>query len=281
MAPLTYKRPMSGGRLIRALAMAAALSVSVTADAATDFSEFDEEQALGYSQAAIGRTVNAVGLVDRQRRTVSLDEFRGKPLVISMVYTSCYHTCPMITQALERSVASAQDTFGKDGFSVLSIGFDTAEDTPERMRAYANERGIDFDNWRFVSSTSDVVQSLSETLGFIFFPSPKGFDHLAQTTLIDGDGKVYAQIYGEDFPPPALVEPMKRLVYGTSASVTSVSGIVERIRLFCTIYDPRSDRYRFDYSIFIGLIIGGLSLAGVALVIGRNAWRIWGRGSSA
>ncbi len=277
---------MTHGGLIRALAImsvaaTATLWTPASAVETTDFSEFDENQAIAYSQSAIGRTVDAGGFVDRQNRTVSLEELRGKPLIISMVYTSCYHTCPMITQALERSVVSAQDTFGVDGFSVLSIGFDTAEDSPARMRAYANERGIDFENWRFVSSTSEVVEALSATLGFIFFPSPKGYDHLAQTTIVDGEGKIYAHVYGADFSPPALVEPLKRLVFGTSATLSSVSGIVDRIRLFCTTYDPRSDRYRFDYSIFIGLIIGGLSLSGVALVLGRNAWRIWGRGRSA
>ena len=263
------------------LVVAALTWPAVDARAATDFSKYDEDQALAYSQAAIGRHIAADGLVDRQNQAVSLEDFRGKPLIISMVYTSCYHTCPMITQALERSVISAQDTFGSDGFSVLSIGFDTTEDTPDRMRAYANERGIDFENWRFVSSTSDVVEKLSETLGFIFFPSPKGFDHLAQTTIVDGKGKVYAHIYGAEFSPPALVEPLKRLVFNTNASLTSVSGVVERIRLFCTTYDPRSDRYRFDHSIFIGLIIGGLTLSGIAMILGRNAWRIWGRGRSA
>ncbi len=277
---------MAHSRLTCALAAASISAAAVLwaaggTSAATDFSKFDENQALAYSQAAIGRTVDASGFVDQQNRTVSLEELRGKPLIISMVYTSCYHTCPMITQALERSVISAQETFGVDGFSVLSIGFDTAEDSPDRMRAYANERGIDFDNWRFVSSTSEVVDSLSQTLGFIFFPSPKGYDHLAQTTIVDGEGKVYAHIYGADYSPPALVEPLKRLVLGTSATLTSVGGIVDRIRLFCTTYDPRSDRYRFDHSIFIGLIIGGLSLSGVALILGRNAWRIWGRGRSA
>ena len=248
---------------------------------ATDFSKFDQDQALAYSQAAIGREVDANGFVDRQNRVVSLSDFRGKPLIISMVYTSCYHTCPMITQALERSVVSAQETFGSDGFSVLSIGFDAAEDTPARMRAYANQRGIDFDNWRFVSSTSDVVESLSQTLGFIFFPSPKGFDHLAQTTIVDAEGKVYAHIYGAEFSPPALVEPMKRLLFDTDASLATVGGFVERVRLFCTTYDPRSDRYRFDYSIFISLIVGGLTLSGIAMILARNAWRIWGRGRSA
>lgn len=266
---------------IAVVAMGLAAPAWVEAKEAVDFSEFDEVQALAHSQAAIGRTVTATGLVDREERAIDLAQFRGKPLIISMAYTSCYHTCPMITQAVERGVISARETFGADGFSVLTIGFDTKKDTPKRMRAYASQRGIDYENWHFLSASNAVVESLSEALGFIYFPSPKGFDHLAQTTIVSGEGVVVAQIYGADFSPPALVEPIRHLVYGTTAAVTSVGTMIERIRIFCTTYDPRSDRYRFDYSIFIGLILGGLALSSIAIVLGRNAWRLWGPGRSA
>ena len=274
---------MRTSRLIRiaVVAMGLAAPAPVEAHESVDLSGFDEAQALAHSQAAIGRTVAATGLVDRKERVVDLAQFRGKPLIISMIYTSCYHTCPMITQAVERGVIAARDTFGADGFSVLTIGFDTKKDTPKRMRIYASQRGIDYENWRFLSASNDVVESLSEALGFIYFPSPKGFDHLAQTTIVSGEGVVVAQIYGADFSPPSLVEPIKHLVYGTTASVMSVESVIERIRLFCTIYDPRSDRYRFDYSIFIGLILGGLVLSTIAVILGRNAWRLWGPGRSA
>lgn len=261
--------------------IAAALTVNARETETPDVSKFTESQAVAFSQAAIGRTVGRHVFLDRQSQPVDLARFRGKPLIISMVYTSCYHTCPMITQALERSVIAAQSGLGPDSFSVLTVGFDSAEDTPDRMRAYASQRGIDARNWYFVSATNEVVQSLSETLGFIFFPSPKGFDHLAQTTILDAEGKIYTHVYGAEFRPPSLVEPLKQLVFGLNASLATVDGIVDRIRLFCTIYDPRSDRYKFDYSVFVGLIIGSLCLSGVAIVIGRNAWRLWRRGKTA
>jgi protein SCO1/2 len=44
------------------------------------------------------------------------------------------------------------------------------------------------------------------------------------------------------------------------------------VRLFCTIYDPSTGRYRFDYSIFVAMIIGILCLASIAIFIVR-AWR--------
>ena len=110
-------------------------------------------------------------------------------------------------------------------------------------------------------------------LGFAFFRHlPSGFDHMAQVSVIDADGKVYRQIYGDRFDPPALVEPLKELVFGLDPTSSSLDRWVDNVRLFCTIYDPNTGRYRFDYSIFVAITIGFLCLASIAVFIVR-AWR--------
>ena len=37
---------------------------------------------------------------------------------------------------------------------------------------------------------------------------------------------------------------------------TILDDLVNRVRFFCTTYDPRNDAYRFDYSLFLGMLIG-------------------------
>ena len=255
------------------------LLFSISVEAAVDVkhsssipSEFDDASALKYSQAALGNQVGDYSFRDRKGRSVKLSSFHGKPLVISLIYTSCYHTCPMITSHLARVVDIAREALGHDSFAVATIGFDTRVDNPERMRMYARERGIDVSDWWFLSTDAATIDQLVQDIGFIFFASPKGFDHLSQTTVLDAQGRVYRQVYGELLNPPSLVEPLKELVFGLEASGTSVSGWLKGLRLFCTIYDPNSGRYRFDYSIFISAIIGTLSLGAVGVFIIR-AWR--------
>lgn len=258
-----------------AVLIACALPAAARTGSGSEPSPFDEKAALRYSQAAIGRAVGSYRFLDRTRQPVDLTDFRGKPLIINMVYTSCYHTCPMILETLHESVNAARSALGPDAFAVATIGFDTEADTPARMRAYAQDRGVALSNWRFLSGDEETVRSLARTLGFIYYPSPKGFDHLAQTTIIDEQGKVYAHLYGAGFSPPSLVEPLKDLVFGRGSSLASFSGLADRIRLFCTIYDPRNERYYFDYSIFIGIVVGALTLGGIATVLARNLWRLW------
>ncbi len=234
---------------------------------------FDPEAAIAYSQAAIGRDLDDYAFLDTRRRPVRLADYRGKPLVVNLVFTACAESCPIVVQTLQDAVAVAQDSLGEDSFSVVTIGFDTRDDTPERMRAFAHGQGVDLANWAFLSGDAATLERLVENLGFIYFPSPRGFDHLAQTTVIDAEGRVYRQVYGAAFEAPALVEPLMELVFGRRPEAGAVTNLVNRIRLFCTYYDPTSQRYRFDYSIFIAFAVGAASLLGLAVVLLRAWWR--------
>lgn len=240
----------------------------------------DEKAALATSQAAIGRSVGDYSFIDSRGKTVRLKGLRGRPLLISLIYTSCYHTCPLLTKHLAQVVEIAREALGNSSFAVLTIGFDTAVDTPERMRTYARERGINISEWFFLSADPATIGALTRDLGFVYFESPRGFDHLSQITLLDAQGRVYAQIYGENFATPTLVEPLKQLVFGTPAQARSLSGWINGVRLFCTIYDPSSGRYRFDYSLFIAIGVGIVSLGAVAVFVVR-AWRQGGPPTSA
>lgn len=233
---------------------------------------YDEQQALARSQAVLGHSVGDYTFLDGDGNSVSLDSLRGKPVIISLIYTSCYHICPTVTTNLAKVIRIARDALGNDSFAVLTIGFDTATDTPDRMRLFAKQRNIDLDNWHFVSVDADTMRSLSDDVGFSYFSSAKGFDHMIQATLLDGEGKVYRQVYGMAPEPPALVEPLKELLYGKQVAASPIQGMLNNIKLFCTVYDPTTGMYRFDYSIFIGLFIGLVTLGGTAWFIVR-AWR--------
>ena len=139
------------------------------------------------------------------------------------------------------------------------------------MHDYARGQGVDFDNWHFLSGAEADIERLLEELGFLYFPSPRGFDHLAQTSVLDSEGRVHQQVYGANFEAPALVEPLKSLMFGQAGGLVDMAALVERVRLFCTFYDPARDRDSFDYSFCFALTIGGLSLLGLAVLLIR-AW---------
>jgi protein SCO1/2 len=251
----------SAGRL---LVLGFALAFAAVSRAAPQLSD---AEALRTSQAAVGRTVGGVELRLAGGETLTFEQLRGRPVLLSFVYTSCYHVCSGLTLRLREAVKVARDALGGDSFTVVTVGFDTPKDTPERMRAYARERGAVMPGWYFAGGDAAAVERLATTTGFTYFPSPKGFDHITQTTLIDAQGRIVLQVYGEDFLPPLVVEPLKKLVWGQNLDRRTVEGLVNRVKLFCTIYDPTSGRYRFDYSLIVNIVAGslafGIALAGI------------------
>ena len=241
--------------------------------AATGDPAYERGEALEISQSAIGQLLNNYSLRDVNGQPFDLAQLQGRPLVISMIYTSCHHICPTITRNLGETINVAQEALGQDSFSVVTVGFDWKVDTPERMRQFASGLGMsDVPNWHFLATDARIVEQLSDNLGFLFYPSAKGFDHLAQATVIDADGRIYRQVYGVDVETTALVEPLKELVFNTPRSAGFIEHWMSTFKLFCTVYDPNSDRYRFDYSIFLAIIIGVLCLGMVAIFIIRE-WR--------
>jgi protein SCO1/2 len=141
------------------------------------------------------------------------------------------------------------------------------------MRAWARQQGVGDADWLVLRGDEATIRKLTRSAGFVYFPSPKGFDHLDQVTVVDAGGVVRNQVYGATFSTPLLVEPLKTLVFGTETPYASLEDLIKKVRLFCTIYDPAADRYRFEYSIFFGMITGGLVIGAMASFLGLHLWR--------
>lgn len=239
-----------------------------------DNQAYDRDDALRESQSAIGNSLGDYTLHEVDGEEFHLATLNGKPYLVSLVFTSCHHICPAVTRHIDATSRAARDVLGDDSFEIVTIGFDTANDTPQAMQSFARQQGIDAGNWRFLSASPETITALSEDLGFLFFPSPRGFDHLNQVSVIDRQGAVYSQVYGVRFELPALVEPLKQLVFNRPESVGHpFSGLVDRVRLFCTVFNPATGRYETDNSLFIQTAVGLMIVLSVAIYLLREANR--------
>ncbi len=217
---------------------------------------FDEKEAVKISQAAIGNQVGDYTLVDRSRSKIRLADYRGKPLVISMIYTHCPTVCVTTTRSLGALKAS-QDALGADSFNVLTVGFDTENDTPESMDFFAKRVDASLPNWKFASADAETIKNLSKDLGFVFARADEGgFNHITQTTFVDAKGKVYRQIYGEEFENKTLLEPLRDLIYNIKTAEPGLAGLSNKVRLFCTVYDAKSGKYTVNYYFFYATGLG-------------------------
>ena len=228
----------------------------------------DPDRALKTSQAVIGKRVGDYALLDREGRQVRLADYRGKPLVVNFVYTGCLSVCPTTTAQLAKAIREARKTLGTGAFRVVTIGFNLPYDSPEAMRDFARRYGIDAPDWEFLSPFESQLAPLVADFGFEYVRTAGGFDHLTQLTILDADGRVFRQVYGDEFALPLLIDPLQELVTGTPMPRASLAELLERVRIICTVYDPKSGRYRFKTSV-IGEI---MSFVVVTVVIFGFLW---------
>jgi protein SCO1/2 len=252
-------------RWLSALAALALASLAAAAPLTAD-------NALSASRAVVGRPVGNYTLTATDGKRVRLSDFRGRPLLVNFVYTGCSQVCPTTSRFLARAVREAQGAVGADAFSTLTIGFNPPADNPQSMRAFARAHDLDLPHWQFLAPDIADIDALTRDFGFSYASTAGGFDHLAQVTIVDADGRVFRQIYGESFELPMLIEPLKALVTGAPPPPSTYSSLLERVRLLCTVYDPRAGRYRLNYALFIE-VFAGLSILGSVAWYLTSEWR--------
>jgi protein SCO1 len=235
-------------------------------------STLDARQALALSQRAVGRTLGDYTLTAADGRPVRLSGYQGRPLVVQFIYTGCFQVCPTATRTLGRAVGEARRTLGTDTFHVISVGFNLPFDTPSAMRDFQKRQGIDAPNWDFLAADAPTIDALARDLGFVWVPTASGFDHVTQASIIDGRGRVFRQVYGEDYALSMFIGPLKELVTGTPAPAQNLTDLLERVRILCTVYDPLTGRYRLNYGLFIE-ILTGLSVLGSVVLYLTLEWR--------
>ncbi len=252
---------------------AAALVLGLSVATAAASPALEPPAALERSPGVLGRSVADQAFTAPDGRRVRLADLRGRPVVVSFVYTACSQACPTTTRFLARAVAEADRALGPGRFHVVSIGFNIPYDTPAAMEGFRRQMGIERAGWLFLSPDPGAVEGLTRDMGFSFAASAGGFDHLAQVTLLDAEGRVATQVYGEDFDVRTLVGPLKSLLTGAPLERPGLADIVERVRLLCTVYDPRTGRYRLDYGIVLELFTGST----IVIAVLGFLWREWRR----
>jgi len=131
--------------------------------------------------------------INQDGQRVSLESLRGAPAVVAMGYTSCKDICPMIVADMVAIEDRAKASSLK-GVHYAFFSLDSAVDTPERLTAYAKDRGLDLGDWVLFNGDDKAVRELAAALGVRYRRDASGgFDHSAVITILDADGRISAQ----------------------------------------------------------------------------------------
>jgi protein SCO1 len=126
----------------------------------------------------------------------ALGSFGGKPLVAAMGYTTCRDICPAtVADMMWIDKHLPPGAAGRVRFAFFS--FDSAADTPERLKLYADGHGLDLSRWTLLRADDDAVRELAQALGVGYRPDGRGgFDHAVVISLLNERGEIVFQQRG-------------------------------------------------------------------------------------
>ncbi|MDQ3196665.1 MAG: SCO family protein, partial [Pseudomonadota bacterium] len=75
-------------------------------------------------------------LTTQDDKQLSLDDLRGKVVVVTFIFASCAHTCPLLTSKMMTVQSRLGNEFGRNAYFV-SVTVDPERDTPEVLKRYA------------------------------------------------------------------------------------------------------------------------------------------------
>lgn len=164
---------------------------------------------LGYSAYNLGRSfqsppelagtrletpvdVRNVSLVNAEGKTVTLQDYAGKDLLVFFGFTHCPDVCPL---TLSR-VAKIYDALDhSDAVQVIMITVDPANDTPELTHQYANGFHPDFVG---LGGDNSAIAQAAKTFFVGYNASDSGqIAHTDALFLVDKKGKLQV-VYSQD-----------------------------------------------------------------------------------
>lgn len=161
----------------------------------------------------IGQTVPDFVLIDQQRQRIRLSQYAGKVVALNFIYTSC--ALPNFCYRIANNFGVLQRQFREQlrhDLVLLTVTFDPQRDQPEKLAHYAGNWKADPSVWHFLTGPVPDVRRVTSMFGMDFFPDEGLMNHSLHTAIIDRQGKLAANIEGNQFTADQLADLVKTLL---------------------------------------------------------------------
>lgn len=130
-------------------------------------------------------------LLNQDQQQVGLQQFRGKVILLTAVYSTCGYTCPMILAQIKRVIATLTPEQRK-ALRVMAITLDPARDTPKQLKAMADAHKVSTPFFNLLTGDVSSVNRVLDWFNFSRKRDPKTgmIDHVNLFLLIDSQGKI-------------------------------------------------------------------------------------------
>ncbi|CAM4246429.1 SCO family protein [Lacicoccus alkaliphilus] len=133
-----------------------------------------------------------IEVVDNKGRKYDFDEFEGKHMLMTFIYTSCATACPEMSSNMKYVYDMIDPALYEDDLVFLSVSFDTERDTVEVLDRYAGYFEADGGSWRMLRvPDEDDLEDILDMYGVTVIPEGDAdYQHNTSFYLIEPDGRL-------------------------------------------------------------------------------------------
>lgn len=149
-------------------------------------------------------------LVNMNNAPVSLEDYKGKLVLVGFIYTNCPDVCGVLTMHYRRIQRTFESTIDKDLVLIL-ISTDPKRDTPERVKAYT--QGFQ-GKWHFLTGTESQLKEVWANYR-VFVKEKEDADlvyHSYMVVLIDRAGFIRYRYVGLVDPQEVIEKDIQQLL---------------------------------------------------------------------
>lgn len=128
-------------------------------------------------------------LINHNEQPVSLQDYEGKVVVLTSIYASCTHTCPMILNQLKNTL-DRLTPWERDEIVLMAITMQPEKDTPELLNQVAKFYDLGEYNAQLLTGDVNYVNSILDKLNVSRFKQEDsvGISHANLFLIIDRKG---------------------------------------------------------------------------------------------
>jgi protein SCO1/2 len=102
-------------------------------------------------------------LTNQLGKAVSLADFQGNVVILTAVYASCPHTCPVILNQTRAAIAELSPE-EREGLRVIAVTMDPESDSPDVLRELAKNHGMQSPLYHLVTGNPVDVERLLDRM---------------------------------------------------------------------------------------------------------------------
>lgn len=147
-------------------------------------------------------------LTDQFGHPIALSQFKGKPVVLTFLYTSCPDQCPLTAEKLH----TVMQSLGSDAqkVAVISVSTDPKHDTTAAALDFSRKHNMQ-DYWHYLTGTQTTLSPIWNAYNVYAQPQQQTVNHSLGLYVIDkqGNERVFMD---NDFTPAQLTANLKALL---------------------------------------------------------------------